>query len=365
MKTVKIKIVDCTGIILKQMEQVVSLLSKHYRVEFSENPDFLFYSVFGNDFRNYKNCVKVFITGENVSPNFNECDYAVGFDPLDFGDRYLRYYHAWDILTQDMLHRENLPIELSQRKFCNFIYSNGSHGEGPAIRQEFCRKLMEYKHVDCPGKVLHNLDNAIEPRDGNWEQGKLDFISDYKFTIAFENSRTAGYTTEKLVQPFAARSVPVYWGNPDVIKDFNPQAFINCNDYDNDFDKVIERIIELDNDDEKYMEMLRQPVVHPSFDLNGRETFENFLLNIIEKGNRPFNKDPLHFNDFLRQVSENKYYELQTQLKDYTGNWLVRLGHFLYHRETTLTGTKYYIFNTKIWKNKKRRLIYPNVDRLS
>lgn len=355
MKKIKVNFTDCS-VWSSMREQLLALLKKHYRVELSEKPDFLFYSVFGSDFRNYKNCVKVFITGENVSPNFNECDYGIGFDPLDFGERYLRYYYAWNALTPDMLHRENLSSALSQRKFCNFVYSNSSHGEGPAIRQDFCRRLMEYKHVDCPGKVLHNLDDAIEPRDGDWEKGKLDFIQNYKFTIAFENSRTAGYTTEKLVQPFVARSVPIYWGNPEVVKDFNPKAFINCNDYGNDFDKVIERIIELDNDDEKYMEMLRQPVVQPDYDFNLLQKYEDFLVHIIEKGNQPFVKDPLLFNQIQFYALKNENNKLKARLQDINSEWLVKLCRFLWHSEITKTGTKYYLFNLKLWKNKNRRL---------
>ena len=53
-------------------------------------------------------------------------------------------------------------------------------------------------------------------------------------------------------------SIPVYWGNPLVGKDFNTNSFINYHDYKNE-DEVIDRIIELDNDDTKYLEMLKEP----------------------------------------------------------------------------------------------------------
>ena len=167
------------------------------------------------------------------------------------------------------------------------------------MRQEFCKKLMEYKPIDCPGKVLNNMnaEDELAPRNGDWWHSKLEFLKKYKFTIAFENSRSDGYTTEKLLQPLQSFSVPIYWGNALVTRDFNPKAFINCNDYDNDFGAVIERIKELDNDPDKYLAMLRENPMQPDYDFEQRKKYEKWLLNIIEKGNKPFNKDPRHWSD--------------------------------------------------------------------
>ena len=127
--------------------------------------------------------------------------------------------------------------------------------------------------------------------DNDWKQAKIDFISDYKFTIACENSFSNSYRTEKIVQPFVANSIPIYIGAPNIAKEFNPKAFINCSEYKN-FDEVIAKVVELDTDDEKYMEMLRQPAMQPDYKFDIQERFENFLYNIIEKGNKPFNKNP-------------------------------------------------------------------------
>jgi len=94
---------------------------------------------------------------------------------------------------------------------------------------------------------------------GYFVDDKIAFLRNYKFTIAFENSSHPGYTTEKILHPFVANSIPIYWGNPLVAKDFNPKSFINCHDYIN-FEEVIEKIIEIDTDDDLYQEYLREPV---------------------------------------------------------------------------------------------------------
>ena len=58
-----------------------------------------------------------------------------------------------------------------------------------------------------------------------------------------------------------ARTLPIYWGNPLVHQDFNPGRFLNYYDYESD-EALIERIIELDQDDAKYLEYLQQPLFH-------------------------------------------------------------------------------------------------------
>lgn len=287
---------------------IINTLRERYEVEISDKPDFLFYSVFGHEYLNYDNCVKIFFTGEISVPNFNECDYAFSFAHLSFGNRHMRAIigdPVADTITNirpNIQDKSLVTDQMVQRRFCNFVYSQDTLGKGAVLRKDFCLDLMKYKHVDCPGLVLNNMPkDSIAPRwqsseyssgnvDTGWNQGKLDFLRNYKFTIAFENLYVDGYTTEKLIHPFMANSVPIYWGNPLVTKDFNPKAFINCNDYDS-FDDVIQRIKELDNDEEQYLEMLRQPPVQESYDFNSEQKVQERLFEIIERGSTPFAKD--------------------------------------------------------------------------
>ncbi len=289
-KTIKINFCDWYGDFNKNSNFITKLLEKYYDIVISDTPDFLFYSCFGADYLNYTDCVKIFYTGENILPNFNECDYAVSFDYINFGNRHFRK-GPW--LSRKVCDRSMITDDTAKRKFCNFIYSNTNSGEGALLRQKFCQELMKYKHVDCPGRVLNNMSaDDLEPRDGDWYSSKQKFLNQYKFTIAFENSRSDGYTTEKILHPLMANSIPIYYGNPLVVRDFNPRAFINCNDYDNDFDRIIERIRELDNDDEKYLAMLRENPMSDEYDFDAPKKFEQWLCDIIERGNKPFNKDP-------------------------------------------------------------------------
>lgn len=53
--------------------------------------------------------------------------------------------------------------------------------------------------------------------------------------------------------------VPIYWGSPNVQEDFNTARFVNYHEFSS-LDNMINKIIELDNDDEQYIKMVNEPV---------------------------------------------------------------------------------------------------------
>ena len=120
-------------------------------------------------------------------------------------------------------------------------------------RNRFFRKLSQYKKVDSGGRHLNNLGYVVNDKN--------EFIKDYKFTIAFENSCYPGYTSEKLVQPMVQNSLPIYWGNKLVEREFNPKSFINLYDFE-DEDAAIDWIIKVDKDDDLYMSYFQEPYFH-------------------------------------------------------------------------------------------------------
>ena len=146
---------------------------------------------------------------------------------------------------------------VQKTKFCNFIYSNPTNK-----REDFCRKLMEYKHVDCPGARLNNMSHipAYNGKDG--VEAKLSFIAACKFTIAFENASKPHYISEKIFDALIAGSLPIYWGCPEITQYVNPDCFINCHDFDS-FDDVIREVIKIDNDPALYQKYVNAPPVLP------------------------------------------------------------------------------------------------------
>lgn len=261
-------------------------LRNRYKMVLSEMPDILFFSHFGEEHRKYKKIRKIYILTEPYTIRAidrEEYDYIIGY-PYSWEGRFL-HLNIYAPRDRRIMDRTAFTdFNLSHRKFCNFVYSNGSLGEGARIRKEFCIRLQEYRHVDCPGAVLNNMSCAVAGRNSrNWWFDKIRLIGQYKFTIAFENSMLSGYTTEKLFDCFKAGTIPIYWGNPEVAKDVNPDAFINCNDYGNDFDAVIRKVKEIDENDESYMNMLCQMPMREDYDFDVLLKLEKFLSELIEK----------------------------------------------------------------------------------
>jgi hypothetical protein len=241
-----------------------SILESRYEVEISDRPDYLFVTQNPKSYRalllRYDSApIRIFNSGEAIVPDFNLCDYGIGFDPIGFGDRYFNV-HPFVFFGRgrdpEVLRRPKSGAELlrTKERFCDFIYSNPwAH----PLRDRFFEQLGSYKTVDSAGRHLKNCDDlSFDAED--WERPKLEFQRRYKFSIAFENARHVGYTTEKLIHPLLADSVPIYWGNPEVGRYFNPNAFVDANRIDS-LDELIDRVQRIDGDDALYASIVEQP----------------------------------------------------------------------------------------------------------
>lgn len=309
MKTIKIDFVDFEKEFKKEDNFIYNALSKYYNIEISEKPDYLFFSVFSDKNLEY-DCVKIFYTGENLCPDFNLCDYAIGYEYLDYQDRYFRlpYYMRTEKTCRLMETKDNnCEDKLAERKFCNFVYSNGNADK---IRKEFYEILSEYKKVDSGGTYLNNT--------GERCKDKLAFQRQYKFSIAFENSSHPGYTTEKLADAFAAQTIPIYWGDTKVKEVFNPKAFIYLEN-ESEMGEVIQKVRELDHDNEKYMNMLREPALKEQgkgYDYCQNE-FVEFLRNIFEQDmEKAYRRNRVFWGEYY-QKKHLQYYKDHVELLTY------------------------------------------------
>ncbi|WP_238916559.1 glycosyltransferase family 10 [Clostridium sp. YIM B02555] len=303
MKEIKIKFVDCSNTFDENNNIFMDLLREKYKVKIADDPDYIIYSVWGNEHLKY-DCIRIFYTFENIRPNFNICDYAIGYDYMNFEDRYIRvpYYVLgnlyWDSIYRGM-NKERLFIneDISKKNFCDFIYSNGN---AEKEREVFFHELSRYKEVDSGGGYLNNIGRRI--------QDKYEFQKQYKFSIAFENSYSAGYTTEKIIEAFGAGSIPIYWGNPIIEDEFNGKSFINCHAY-NSFDEVINLIKRIDNDDNLYLKYLKEPMLKNDIDIFklAKNNLQKFLINIFEKEIKKAKvRNEWWFNTIHNLVKRNK-----------------------------------------------------------
>ena len=267
----------------------LNILKERYEVEISETPDYLIVSVFGHPF-SYLNqdCVRILYTGEPLAPDFNTFDYAIGFDHIQFSDasdenRYYRYPLCFFFKDEVKQHSNGLSyyqaIEALQRKkyFCNFIYGHRSaYGEREAIFEI----LQKYKRVESAGRFMNNMPGGnVVP----FTEEKLKFLRLCKFTIACESICYPGFVTEKIVDPICSDSVPIYYGDPMIEREFNPEAIINLSRFTS-WEEGLERVIEIDRDDEQYLKMLMAPkLVSEDYLDNLYNGLRTFLYRIFDQ----------------------------------------------------------------------------------
>lgn len=303
-RKIKIKFVDFWADFEDNNNFILNILRQYYICELSDTPDYLFFSTFGNSHLYYK-CVKIMYIGENIFPDFNVCDYAMAFDWLEFGDRYLRLpiYLIRDNFKDFKIINEINYNDVLNRKFCSIVVSNIKHAN--PIRELFFKKLSTYKKIDSGGRVWNNVGGPVED--------KHLFISQYKFNIAFENSSALGYTTEKIMDAMIANCIPIYWGDPCVDKNFNSDSFVNISNFSN-IDDAIDYIVELDRNDDKYIAMLSKPKINDVEILNWEKNLSLFLINIIEK--------PLSQAKYITDYGMQDLYRRNLKYADFVGNKL-------------------------------------------
>ena len=131
-------------------------------------------------------------------------------------------------------------------------------------RAHYVAELMDHLAVDSYGPSLRNRPLPVEDRG---RETKLTVIARYRFTLAFENSISPDYVTEKFFDPLLAGSVPVYLGAPNV-EQYAPgrRCVIRVSEFPGPA-ALAEHLQALAGDDAAYAELLawKQEGLRPEF----------------------------------------------------------------------------------------------------
>jgi hypothetical protein len=224
---------------IKTENPIYELLARRWQIILDpKKPDFIICSAYGCEYLKWQ-VPRIYYTPENFRPLLHLNDYSFTFDwPITERNYRLPYYRLNELYEDVKLPRQ-IPSDFETRKFCCFLVSNPRAKE----RLHMFELLSAYKKVDSGGKVLNNIGYQLGPSQAE----KMEWMQGYKFALVFENSSYPGYTTEKLIEALLCNTIPIYWGNPRIAEDFNPQAFINVHDYP-DFEAVVQKVIEVDQD---------------------------------------------------------------------------------------------------------------------
>ncbi len=196
----------------------------------STEPDFIIFGPYGNEIPSKGDYIRIGYFCENIKPDMSICEWAFGV-PREEDVNHPNYKRIqWHGQNPHSLVKEAgydpEKILASKTKFCNFLYSYSV-----PYRDAFFKELSKYKKIDAPGKAMNNMPAIESFYNGDKWEVKKQFLSQYKFTIAFENNIYPGYQTEKLYDPMMVNSIPIYFGDPFVGDIFNTESFINVPDY--------------------------------------------------------------------------------------------------------------------------------------
>ena len=167
------------------------------------------------------------------------------------------------------------PTGLIQNKYtcvrgkllCVAVYNRDPIGN----RTEFINRLAEkmpqqvYAYGEKFGKIPYGEDH------------KCDVVSNFRFNMCFENKSKSGYHTEKLFHAKLCGTVPIYWSADTYNLDFNKDCCLHLDDFES-IDHLVDEVISINNDKNRYNNIIDQPLFDELPILDG---FYNFLLEKV------------------------------------------------------------------------------------
>ncbi|MFN8256699.1 MAG: glycosyltransferase family 10 [Bacteroidales bacterium] len=114
----------------------------------------------------------------------------------------------------------------NKNKKISFILSGLSGKHNYIFRQNLLEQILKSKlDIDIYGRGLQIKD----PRYKGELSDKFDGLKKYEYSIAIENSCEKNYVTEKFTDCILNKTVPIYFGAPNINDLFPTNSFINLN----------------------------------------------------------------------------------------------------------------------------------------
>lgn len=110
-------------------------------------------------------------------------------------------------------------LDLAKTRNISLIASAKRDLTGHKLRHEmvdWIRSSGRESEVDIAGRGYRPLER------------KSEGLASYRYSLVIENVREKSYFTEKLIDAFLCRTVPIYWGAPDIGDFFDTDGMIIC-----------------------------------------------------------------------------------------------------------------------------------------
>ncbi|MBP5502600.1 MAG: hypothetical protein J6Y24_07415 [Bacteroidales bacterium] len=165
------------------------------------------------------------------------------------------------------------------------LFINGNNIDLSEYRQNlsidgYNKGIVDICGPNWPNNIIITQDTR---KDKDWHKQKLNFIKDYKFNIAIENTLIKYYISEKIWDPITVGVLPIYYGNQWIYELFKKDSFIDTNNYHN-FKDLFEHITTMT--DEEYLNRLNLCIETYNKAFDSIDFYQQYYLmidNIIKK----------------------------------------------------------------------------------
>ncbi len=272
------------GVNIDEFSFIKEVLEEKYELIITQLDDYdiVIDGLFGRQKITNQNAIKIFYIGEAEPARLKGYDLSLGFDYLEGEPNYIRvpiYYLSFGNKVNHQYKRG--PCKVDHQFFACFLVSNSVNDkkhDGIKARNHLFHRLSLYRDVKSGGRHLNNIGKVVSKNETN------KWLSKCKFTIAYENCSYPGYITEKVFQAYYAGSMPIYYSHITAQNDINKNAIISAQEFKNEED-LVNYIIELDHDDQKYCDKWDQSIIdNPAMDYeNIKNEVRAKLMPLLKK----------------------------------------------------------------------------------
>jgi len=152
---------------------------------------------------------------DTIENNIQYFDLVLSYDPILIA----KFPEKTKFMPADGIFVDTEAVflrEVNKKKLISHIFSNKKMLEGHILRHSIANEIVSKKYeVDFYGTGTRTP--LVKKSDG---------LLPYHFSIIVENNRDDNYFTEKILDSFACRTIPIYWGARNIGQWFDTDSII-------------------------------------------------------------------------------------------------------------------------------------------